>query len=215
MDPNDFFGGLVGDGAVSVDPAGHIATDAQASDNDLALAAQAGDAQAFMTLVHRHRQKAYWIARDMIGRHEEARDIAQEAFIRVYRALGRFNPKKRFYAWLYQIVVNLSIDHLRRRNYAEGLTLDAVPEMPDHAAGPETLTQRAEQRQAVAQILELLPAKYKAVLILRDIEGFDGREVAKIVGCTHGTVRWRLSKARQMFKDAWVARYGADERGTL
>src|SRR5688572_12985118 len=81
-------------------------------DKELVRAAQTGDMRAFETLVTRYQKKVYWIAYNFVGDAEDATDLAQEAFIRVYRSLNRFDQKYNFYTWLYRIVVNLAIDHL-------------------------------------------------------------------------------------------------------
>lgn len=178
---------------------------------------QEGSEEAFKDLVERFQRRTYWIAYNMLGRYETAQDISQEAFIRVYKAIRRFDLKRNFYTWLYQIVVNLCIDHLRKeRKVSKNITLDAIGggkdltvERPDEDLG------RGEVKGRVHQVLNKLPPKYKAVLTLRDIQGFSCEETAEIMGCTNATVRWRVHRARKLFKSLWdgtLTRVEEDER---
>jgi len=188
------------------------------SDEDLVRTCQhdasAGREDAFRELVERYQDRAFWIAKGMVGNPEDARDVAQDAFIRVYRSVDRFDPKLRFYTWFYQIVVNLSIDHLRRSKKRTRLSIDDVAEngegsIEGRSEAPQKALERDELAKRVARVLEELPEKYRSVIVLRDLEGFDGKEVADIEDATHATVRWRLHKARQMFREAWERIYGA------
>lgn len=169
---------------------------------------------AFRLLVERYQERAFWISKGMVGNAEDARDVAQEAFLRVFRSVDRFDLKLKFYTWFYQIVVNLSIDHLRRSKKRSKVSIDELAEHGDGQVeapheSPGTALERGEVAGRVQRVLDELPEKYRSVIVLRDLEGFDGKEVASIEGATHATVRWRLHKARQMFKDAWERIYGA------
>ena len=173
-----------------------------------------GREAAFRELVERYQERAYWISKGMVGNPDDARDVAQEAFVRVFKSLDRFDPKLKFYTWFYQIVVNLSIDHLRRGKKRAKVSLDEMAENGEGSvAGPSeppaAALERGEVGARVARVLEELPEKYRAVMVLRDLEGYDGLEVASIEGASHATVRWRLHKARQMFREAWERIYGA------
>ncbi|MBI3725305.1 sigma-70 family RNA polymerase sigma factor [bacterium] len=168
---------------------------------------------AFRELVERYQERAYWIAKGMVGNADDARDVAQEAFVRVFRSVDRFDPKLKFYTWFYQIVVNLGIDHLRRSKKRTRLSIEDLGEngegqIEGKSEAPHKAVERDETRRRVLRVLDELPAKYRSVIVLRDLEGFDGREVASIAGATHATVRWRLHKARQMFRAAWERVYG-------
>ncbi len=166
--------------------------------------AQAGGEAAFRELVERYQRRTYWIAHNMVGSYEAAQDISQDAFVRVFRNLQRFDTKKNFYTWLYQIVVNLCIDHLRKESHKRAADLDEVGGVPDEEhKQPLPATSRTEMRGRVQKTLNSLPPKYKAVLTLRDIQGFSCEEISQIVGCTNATVRWRLHRARKLFKALW------------
>jgi RNA polymerase sigma-70 factor (ECF subfamily) len=164
---------------------------------------QEGREDAFRELVERYQRRTYWIAYNMLNNYDTAREISQEAFIRVFRNLGRFDVKKNFYTWLYQIVVNLCIDRLRRVSHARTVDIDTVGGLADEGQGPESSGEKTELRARVHQALDQLPPKYKAVLTLRDIQGFSCEEIAQIVECTNATVRWRLHRARRLFRAIW------------
>lgn len=180
-------------------------------DGDLVARAQEGSEEAFRGLVERYKKRAYWVAYHLLNNDEEAHDVAQEAFIRVFRSLDRFDPRYKFYTWLYQIVTNLSIDALRKRQSRRAVALDDVGEMGDDEPGAHDRLEKVELKERVAAILDLLPPKYKAVIALREIEGLSSKEIAGIVGSTHATVRWRLHRARALFRVAWEERYGKVE----
>jgi RNA polymerase sigma-70 factor (ECF subfamily) len=188
-----------------------VTTPEATDDRDLIVRAQAGEEPAFAELVERYKKRAYWVAYNLVNNEDEARDISQEAFIRVFRSIGRFDLRYKFYTWLYQIVTNLSIDSLRKRQGRRGVSLDDVAEMTARDAGAHDRLEKLELKERVAAILDVLPPKYKAVISLREIEGLSSKEIAGIVGSTHATVRWRLHRARALFRDAWEAKYGKME----
>jgi len=181
---------------------------ASETDADLVLRAREGDGDAFRGLVERYQERAFWVARGMVGNDEDARDAAQEAFIRVHRSLERFDVRMRFYTWLYQIVVNLCIDHLRKQGKRRGVALDAVGDVAgDHEDGADAL-QHSELKDRVQRVLDELPPKYKAVMVLSDLEGIGAKEIAGMTDTTHATVRWRHHRARKLFREAWERIYG-------
>jgi RNA polymerase sigma-70 factor (ECF subfamily) len=177
----------------------------------LIRACQDGSEEAFRELVERYQRRTYWIAYNMLGRYDLASDISQEAFLRVYKAIGRFDLKRNFYTWLYQIVVNLCIDHMRKEGGARPARLDDVAEPPDPGVRPSGSRIESEEiRDAVHEVLGTLSTNYKTVLVLRDLQGMTCEEIAEIVGANNATVRWRLHIARKMFKDAWEAKYASE-----
>ena len=165
---------------------------------------QEGSGEAFRELFDRYQRRTYWIAHNMLSNYDTAQDISQEAFLRVFRNIQRFDTKKNFYTWLYQIVVNLCIDHMRRASHSRAADLDEVGgAIADSGRDPRETTGRSELKVRVQGALDRLPPKYKAVLTLRDIQGFSCEEIAEIVGATNATVRWRLHRARKLFKACW------------
>ncbi len=176
-------------------------------DIELILKSQSGDQDAFGQLVARYREKAFWIAYNMLGSVEDARDVAQDAFIRVYQAIASYNRKYKFTTWLYQIVTNRSIDVLRKRGKRQSITLDAVAEPEGDFDSPVEDYARRETCVNVHEVLKRLEPKYHAVLVLRDIEGMSCKQIATIIGTTHATARWRLHQARLQFKGIWEKTY--------
>jgi RNA polymerase sigma-70 factor (ECF subfamily) len=177
------------------------------TDADLVVRARRGDSEAFRGLVERYQDRVFWVARGMVGNDEDARDTAQEAFIRVHRSLERFDTRLKFYTWLYQIVVNLCIDHLRKQSKRKGVSLDVVGEVPGDGDDRDPL-EGGELKQRVQRVLDELPPKYKAVMVLSDLQGIGAKEIATMTGTTHATVRWRHHRARKLFREAWERIYG-------
>jgi RNA polymerase sigma-70 factor (ECF subfamily) len=175
----------------------------------LALRAQAGDDGAFDELMRATEERVLAIAWRLLGTREEARDAAQESFLRAYRHLRRFQPNREFEAWLYRIVLNVCRDHFRRRRRSASVTVPSAStesrsNEPSAPATSEDELLQAERRSLVLAALETLPARQRAALVLRDLEGRTSEEVAAILGTTAGTVRSQLAAARSRLKIAIV-----------
>ena len=176
------------------------------TDSDLVQRTLAGDQGAFESLVRRYEERAWWAAYHLLGDAEEARDIAQEAFLRAYKALARFDFGMSFYTWLYRIVVNLSIDAMRKRSRLRPVSLDDIPGGLSKPDADDATGQRMESDETASRVREVLaklPEKYRTVMTLRELDGLSCKEIASIVKSTHATVRWRLHIARRMFKEHW------------
>lgn len=165
--------------------------------------ARMGDEAAFEKLVEKYRARTMWIARGFVLDDESARDVAQEAFLRLYQNLHRYDPRQRFYTWYYRIVVHLSIDYVRRGRRRPRRILPGDEAARAERSSPADAMELAELRQQVRAILETVPVKYRALLVLRDLEGFTSKEIADIFRCNHATARWRLHRARKLFRAAW------------
>ena len=182
---------------------GEAAEAPEVNDTDLVQDALAGDEDSFSAIVVRYQRKAFWIAFHVLGRVEDARDVTQEAFVRVYRSLHKFDFGRNFYTWFYRIVMNLAIDQLRKNRSARAASLD---NFGDGLAGTHETSMPAERKETrvmVWHVLDRLDDKFKSVLVLRDIHGMSCREIAPILKVTHATVRWRLHRGRQIFRDHW------------
>lgn len=169
-------------------------------DHELVLRTKRGDRSAFEILVSRYQDRAYNVAHQILRHHEDALDVAQEAFARAYVSIARFQGTAGFYTWLYRILVNLAIDQVRARGRGNPIALDdpergmALSEMtPDPAASLEN----KELREQIVNAVAGLPADQRAALTLREIDGFSYQEIARIMNCSIGTVMSRLHAARQ------------------
>jgi RNA polymerase sigma-70 factor (ECF subfamily) len=147
----------------------------------------------------------------MVRHAEDAQDLVQEAFIRAFRAMPRFSLGKRFYTWFYQILLHLAIDFLRKRRERSDLRVEAIEALEDDEVDPMERLLRTESSERVQELLEKLPARERAILILRDIEGLSAKEIAEIIHTNHATVRWWLFLARKQFRREWENRYGEED----
>lgn len=188
-------------------------TVAEVADDDgvLIRRAQAGDAEAFGRLVERYMRRAYYSALSLVGSREDALDISQEAFVRAFRARQTLDPERPFYAWLYQILRRLCFNFLRDRRTRLRHLEAAGSWLEDEAAGrqavdPARALEREEERRRVGAAIELLPAREREVLVLKEFEGLTYREIASLVGIPIGTVMSRLYSARQRLADALEVR---------
>jgi RNA polymerase sigma-70 factor (ECF subfamily) len=186
------------------------------TDHELLKRAQRGEEDAFAMLVRRHQARAARIARNLVPGDEDAQDLVQEAFLRVFRSLDRFDFEHDFTTWLYRIVTNLSIDYLRRRRptvstAGGGPGSDFEPESEfdiadADAPAPDRALDARETKAKVRACIDALAPHFQAVLILRELEGLPCTEIARIVGATHVTVRWRLHRGRKLFQEEWERR---------
>jgi RNA polymerase sigma-70 factor (ECF subfamily) len=183
----------------------------RAEDHQLLRRAQAGDERAFEALVRKHQARAWRAARNLVGNDEDAADLAQEAFVRVFRNLSSFDFQHGFTTWLYRIVTNLAIDHLRRRRpvwstAAQGEDEGEQDLLDGRVASPAEGLERAELAREVRACMDSLAPHFQSVLMLREIEGLPCNQIAEIVGATHVTVRWRLHRGRKLFQEEWERR---------
>ena len=174
--------------------------------------ARDGDDRAFAILVVRYERALIRVLTRLVHDEELARDLAQETFWRVYNRLDRFDTSRRFGPWLFRVGVNLGLDGLRRHGPPPATSIDAGSSEGRRAFDLTDPDPRArdELAQEVRFVLESLPAAYRAILILKDLEGFSTAEVAAIVNRREATVRWRLAKAREQFRDVWERRQSRD-----
>lgn len=168
-------------------------------DHALVERSQAGDIAAFEALVRRHQGRAYGIAFQILRNREDAEEVAQEAFVRVYQSLSGFRREAQFSTWLYRIVVNLSTDRVRKRSRT-----GTEVEVPLDLAGGEDPAKGADQRrlrEAIQAAVETLSEEHRLVILLREIEGLSYEEIAAACGCPVGTVMSRLFQARRKLQE--------------
>jgi RNA polymerase sigma-70 factor, ECF subfamily len=181
------------------------------SEQDLRLIsrAQAGDAGAFRLLVERHQRRVFAIALGLVRDEQDAREIAQETFLRVHKGLAQFHGGSSFFTWLYRIVTNLSIDLMRKPSRreaelhfvleaddAEGACLTAVD------ADPYDVVRRTQLSQRIQRALEQLPPYHRGVILMREVEGLSYEEMAEAMQVSKGTIMSRLFHARKKLQRA-------------
>lgn len=172
---------------------------AEAGDVALVDAARAGSSAAFGELVDRYRGPVVRLAYRLTHDADEAKDIAQDAFLRAYRRLPDFHPDRPFARWLFVIARNASLDAIRRRRRAA--LFAAQDEGPRAEAGPEELALRNDEATRVHAALGSLPPKYRDVLELYYISGLRYREIALALGIPIGTVKTYISRAKRRLRD--------------
>jgi RNA polymerase sigma-70 factor (ECF subfamily) len=171
---------------------------------DTIAAARAGDLEAFELLMRQHERLVLATALRLTGNMEDAQDISQEVFLRLYKNLAKVQAVNALPAWLYRVTVNACHD-LRRRKPAS----EPESSADDLVAGgmdPQTSLTQAERRRVLEMSLRILPEKERAALVLRDLEGLSTAEVARALGSSEATVRSQVSKARAKVHD-FVERY--------
>lgn len=166
-----------------------------------------GSLEAFEQLIALYENKIYGLCLHLTGNPADAQDLAQEAFIRLYRSLPGFKGRSSFSTWFYRIVVNLWNNELRRRSRRNTVSLDApVPagdgtvERPvaDRAVpGPEESLEEKEERELVWRAINALSEEHRAVIVLREIYDMSYEEIARALHCSEGTVKSRLNRARK------------------
>lgn len=176
-------------------------------DHELVQAARRGDRDAFRTLFERYHRRAYALAFGVLRHQEDALDVVQDAFIKAHKYLDKFEGNSSFYTWLYRIVMNLAIDHLRKHRRVKPVELDE--QRLDEAAGDDSLLPtilganpgRAlmdkQIRRRIDEALATLSDNHRAVLIMRELEGMSYEEMAQAMSCSKGTIMSRLFHARK------------------
>jgi RNA polymerase sigma-70 factor, ECF subfamily len=184
-------------------------------DPDVALVARAqdGDRQAFEQLVRRHADRLYAMARRLGLPSDAAEEVTQEAFLRAWRSIGSFRGDARFFTWLYRIGLNEAKRRLERepaRTLVRSLDDDAAVEPRDVREEPYARVVHAEVREALAAAVRALPLKYRAPLILRDIEGLSTADAAAVLGLGEAALKSRLHRARAAVRSAVRDRLGRE-----
>jgi RNA polymerase sigma-70 factor, ECF subfamily len=167
--------------------------------------ARNGDASAFEYIVRRHERLVLRTAQKMLGNGEDAKDAAQELFLRLHRNLHEFQEHRELMPWLYRMTVNVCLDILRKRK-TEGLSKDQVKHAIDERSNPEEELEIARRRELLVTALLQLSSKERAAIVLRDIEGCTTAEVATILRSSEATVRSQISTGRTKIKAFLEAR---------
>ncbi len=183
---------------------------------DLIARAVAGDGEAFGDLVAPFEDRVYGLAYRMSGNREDAYDLAQEAFLKAYRALARFKGQSSFSTWLYRVVSNTCLDQIRRQKRCGPVTsLDdpvdtgggtLLREAADTTFEPEQLALRSETAREIEAAVAGLHPDHRLAILLRDYEDLPYQQIAQAMGCSLGTVKSRISRARSTLRDRLAAR---------
>ena len=188
---------------------------AAADERQLVRRAQKGDKEAFELLVQRHQHRVFAVARGILKRQEDVEDIAQQVFVKAYFSLKRFDQRAAFSTWLYKITVNECWDLLRKRkarplvyesDFSEEQSRQFSASEQQADRGPDT-SERMALRQRLDNMLAQLDDRDRAMLILKEVEGFSVEEIADSLGLNANTVKVRLFRARRR-----VVEYARRER---
>jgi RNA polymerase sigma-70 factor (ECF subfamily) len=190
------------------------AAPAESADAAVLARAQAGDHAAFAQLYALHKRRVYSLCLRMLGNVAEAEDLTQESFLQLHRKIATFRGDSAFSTWLHRLTINVVLMHLRRK----GLNLisldEALDPSPDHGparsfGAPDLRLSGSIDRMTLEKAVESLPAGYRLIFVLHDIEGYEHNEIATLLDCSIGNSKSQLHKARMKLREA--LRAPADE----
>ena len=181
---------------------------ADVSELDLVRRCQAGDTEAFDELVTRYRTRVFSMIYNMVHSEQDAWDLAQDSFLKAWKSIKRFRGRSSFYTWIYRIVMNVTIDWLRKKHVkGAGTEFDdaiqlrevdpASQTVPKTEALPYETMERGEIRVRIDQAIAQLSPEQRAVILMKEIEGMQYHEIVETLGCSIGTVMSRLFYARK------------------
>lgn len=165
-------------------------------DAELVAACRRGEARAMEMLYHQFKRRVFGMAHRIVG-PSDAEEVAQEVFVRVFRGLANFRGDSQLSTWIYRLTVNAALSHLARRGRRQEVSEENIPEV---AATPE-VERDPGLASRIEQCLQQLPAGYRAILVLHDVEGLSHEECAAILECRVGTCKSQLHKARAKMRD--------------
>ncbi|HXG68334.1 MAG TPA: sigma-70 family RNA polymerase sigma factor [Blastocatellia bacterium] len=190
---------------------GGIKSVESANDHDLIAAVRDGDEVAFQEIVRRYRNPITNFVYRMIDDYERAVELAQETFIRVYTSASRYEANYSFSTYIYRIATNLAISELRKRKRRKFISLfspfvddggePVEIDLPDDKPLQDESLIDDERRRAVARAIASLPEKYRAAIVLRDVEGLSYDRIAEVLKLSEGTVKSRINRARNLLKE--------------
>lgn len=168
-----------------------------------------GDIESFERLIAKHQHIAYNIAYRMVGNEEDAKDITQEAFIKVFKSIKSFREDSSFSTWLYRIVMNTCKDELRKKKVKvvsidQRIETDESSigiEISDQSYSPETIYEKKQLHDLLHKALTDLPEQNRIVVIMRDVQGFSYEDIAQCINVPVGTVKSRINRGRQMLRE--------------
>ncbi len=177
-------------------------------DAELVRKSLTGDQRACRDLVLRYQRPVFSVLMRVVRRAEDAEDLAQETFVRMFRALDRYDPERPFTAWLFTIATRLAIDHLRRRRVQTvsltvtqpGSTEERELDVEDPGLKPDEVTSNAEEEIIAQDMIDSLPEHYRIVVLLRHQQDLSYEEIAEALNLPLGTVKARIHRARALLK---------------
>ena len=177
---------------------------------------QRGDRDAFEPLVKRYMRRAAAFALGWTGSREDALDLSQDAFVRAYRAIARFDTARPFYPWFHRILKNLCINHLSRAGRGAEVPIEVTGPLASAADGPQRLAEREELRRTVWEAIRRLGEADREILVLREFQDLTYAEIASVLEIPKGTVMSRLHNARKRLREKlepyWNAHHGGGNR---
>ncbi len=172
--------------------------------------AKSGDIAAFEELIDAYQKKVFNLALRIIGNYDDAADLAQETFVRIYKAISNFKEQSSFSTWVYRITTNVCLDEIRKRKNKKVVSLDEDIHMEDgdmkrqvvsDDPGPDEAAEREEVRRVVNNAINKLPEDQRAVITMRDLHGMSYEEIAQVLDLPGGTVKSRINRARLALKN--------------
>ncbi len=194
----------------------HKASDKATSATQLIARAQEGDEAAFAAIFEAHKRRVYSLCLRMTGDAAEAEDLAQEAFLQLFRKISTFRGESAFSTWLHRLVVNVVLMHLRKKGLQEVPLEDTdgsqeEPVRREYGDNDRRLLGSVD-RITLARAIDQLPPGYRSVLVLHDVEGYEHNEIAQILDCSVGNSKSQLHKARLKLRE--TLRRGRPESGS-
>ena len=180
------------------------------ADLDVVRRVQAGDVAAFDQLVHKYRERVFGIVYNMTSNREDTADLTQDAFIKTFQSINRFQGQSSFFTWLYRIAVNSTLTHLRKHRLRtffsfekidqdDPVSAEVVSALTD-ATGADQATFTRELQEKLNEAMQKLSIRHRTVITLFEIDGLSHQEIAEVMDCSVGTVRSRLHYAKQQLQ---------------
>jgi RNA polymerase sigma-70 factor (ECF subfamily) len=196
-----------GDAEGSSPPRTRQQTPTDPADAEVLVRAQSGDHQAFAQLYSLHKRRIYSLCLRMVGNVAEAEDLTQEAFLQLHRKIGTFRGDSAFSTWLHRLAINVVLMQLRKKGLSLISLDEAMEPAPEEGPGrsfgaPDLTLSGAIDRLALQRAVDSLPAGYRLIFILHDVEGFEHNEIAAMLDCSIGNSKSQLHKARLKLRDA-------------
>ncbi len=169
-------------------------------ESDLIERFKKGEASAFEAVVRKYQDRIYNLCRYMLRDPQNAQDAAQDVFLKAYKALKDFRPESSLYTWIYRIAVTTCLDYRRKSRREMSRSEPLTEDLPSVEPLPEELYESGEIPDSIQLALQKLPEKLKAAIVLREIEEFSYEEIAEVLHTSTGTVKSRISRAREQLR---------------